>query len=202
MLGLLNKDSRTIVNQGKLIFIFILIFTGLPGITNKAFAMLFTVMVPITAMNADRACKWDRYASTALPLSSREIVFSKYAMGYSMIVLTYALSTIMNVLSVKGLTISAMLEAFVPLAAIAAIYLAVMIPVIYEVASDKGSLVYLVTTLALVLVSALNQKQTTALLYSLNTNTTMLLSLIAAAVVINIISVEISARIFNDRVWK
>ena len=79
---------------------------------------------------------------------------------------------------------------------------AYMIPVIYEVASDKGSLVYLVTTLALVLVSALNQKQTTALLHSLNADTTMLLILIAAAVVINIISVEISARIFNDRVWK
>ena len=200
MTGLMHKDYRTIEDSGKLYFIFIIVFALIPGLTNKAFAMLFSVMIPITTMNYDRNCKWDSYAKIALPQSALTIVGSKYMLGYSMIVLTYVLCTLENIFLSENAPVVVLLTDFVPLMAMAAIYISIILPIMYMVDSNKGGLITIMITLGMILVIAFKQKVAVNFLLSFSAiHMNMFMALIGTMILMNVLSIILSANVFKNK---
>ena len=81
MRGLIMKDMLTIAKQAKAFLILILFFAVIPSFSGSSFAMLYAAMMPISALAYDENCKWDQLAAM-MPYSVRDIVLSKYLLGY------------------------------------------------------------------------------------------------------------------------
>lgn len=85
MLGLLLKDLYTLKKQG-LIMVFILIFYLFFGIINDSpqmlliFLLVFSVMLPLTAMAYDEKNQCDRLF-LCMPVTRRELVSERYLLG-------------------------------------------------------------------------------------------------------------------------
>lgn len=105
MIGLILKDLLNLKKQAK-IYLILVIFYFVFGITNKNPSMFSTmmtlvaVMIPITAMSYDERNKWDRYALT-MPISRGNIVVSRYLLGVIFLIAALALSTPINMIFSK-----------------------------------------------------------------------------------------------------
>ena len=81
MKALILKDTYVIWRQMKYFLVLILLFSALPSGFNNAFAVIYTSMLPYTALAYDERSKWDQMASM-MPYSSRDIVLCKYVFGW------------------------------------------------------------------------------------------------------------------------
>ena len=81
MKALIIKDTYVIWRQMKYFLILILIFSALPSGFNNAFAVIYTSMLPYTALAYDERSKWDQLAAM-MPYSTRDAVLSKYVFGW------------------------------------------------------------------------------------------------------------------------
>jgi len=81
MKGLLIKDFFVISKQLKIFIAALIIFSIMPGYSLSVFAILYSGLLPITALAYDERSKWNNLAAM-MPYSMGEIVFSKYLLGY------------------------------------------------------------------------------------------------------------------------
>lgn len=81
MSALILKDFYVLWRQARYFLILILIFSAIPGSFNATFAVVYTSMLPYTAMAYDERSKWDQLAAT-MPYSHRDLVLSKYLFGW------------------------------------------------------------------------------------------------------------------------
>ena len=81
MKALILKDTYVIWRQMKYFLVMILLFSALPSGFNNAFAVIYTSMLPYTALAYDERSKWDQLAAM-MPYSARDIVLGKYVFGW------------------------------------------------------------------------------------------------------------------------
>ena len=81
MSALILKDFYVLWRQARYFLILILVFSAIPGSFNATFAVVYTSMLPYTAMAYDERSKWDQLAAT-MPYSQRDLVLSKYVFGW------------------------------------------------------------------------------------------------------------------------
>ena len=81
MKALILKDTYVIWRQMKYFLVMILLFSALPSGFNNAFAVIYTSMLPYTALAYDERSKWDQMAAM-MPYSTRDIVLGKYVFGW------------------------------------------------------------------------------------------------------------------------
>ena len=81
MKALIIKDTYVIWRQMKYFLVLILLFSALPSGFNNAFAVIYTSMLPYTALAYDERSKWDQLAAM-MPYSTRDAVRSKYVFGW------------------------------------------------------------------------------------------------------------------------
>lgn len=81
MKSLLLKDWYVLCKQLRWMLAFIVIFSLIPGSSISALAAVYGAMLPYSAMAFDERCKWDRLAAM-LPYSARDLVLSKYLLGW------------------------------------------------------------------------------------------------------------------------
>ena len=72
MKALIIKDTYVIWRQMKYFLILILIFSALPSGFNNAFAVIYTSMLPYTALAYDERSKWDQLAAM-MPYSTDRV---------------------------------------------------------------------------------------------------------------------------------
>lgn len=92
MKGLLLKDYYTLLKQLRYYLIFIVIFALIPSMNLSNIAMVYAAMLPITVIAYDERSKWDQLAIMMPATATRELVFSKYLIGYIGVALCIALS--------------------------------------------------------------------------------------------------------------
>lgn len=80
MKGLLIKDFGVLARQMRLFLFMILIFAFIPG-NMAAFAVVYAAMMPYTSLAFDERSKWDQLAAM-MPYSTRDLVLSKYVLGW------------------------------------------------------------------------------------------------------------------------
>ena len=81
MKGLLLKDVYTLAKSLRVFLLLIIVFSCLPGLNMTVFAVVYSSLLPVTALSYDERCKWDTLAAMS-PYSPAEMVISKYLLGY------------------------------------------------------------------------------------------------------------------------
>ena len=145
MKALLLKDFYTLVRQMRIFVIIIIIFSVMPQTSIAAFAVVYSAMLPMTAIAYDESCKWDRLA-VMMPYSVKNLVLEKYVLGYIMVIASSLLSILSEIVitMIKGERIS--MTSVVAIAAfvcVALIMQALNLPFIYRFGAEKGRFVYL-----------------------------------------------------------
>ena len=140
MRGLIMKDMLTIAKQAKAFLILILFFAVIPSFSGSSFAMLYAAMMPISALAYDENCKWDQLAAM-MPYSVRDIVLSKYLLGYICLLATGALYV---TAAAKGTAVSGEdIAQIAVMACFALIFLAVNLPCMFRLGVEKGRLLFM-----------------------------------------------------------
>ncbi len=148
MKGLLLKDFYVLRRQAKFFFLILLILALLPSGT-YAFSVVYGAMVPYTTIYYDEQSGWDRLSGT-LPCRLRVLVLEKYLLG------------LFFVLAVSGLVAAARLlipeeDFFYPslllIAALALVALAVNLPLMIRLGTERGRMVSLFLMIAMALVA-------------------------------------------------
>ena len=139
MKALILKDTYVIWRQMKYFLVMILLFSALPSGFNNAFAVIYTSMLPYTALAYDERSKWDQMAAM-MPYSTRDVVLGKYVFGWLCIgaaavlsgLFQAALSLVSHREVLSGMLALSLLGGFC--------ILAISLPVMFRFGVEKGRL--------------------------------------------------------------
>ena len=139
MKALILKDTYVIWRQMKYFLVMILLFSALPSGFNNAFAVIYTSMLPYTALAYDERSKWDQLAAM-MPYSTRDMVLGKYVFGWLCIgaaavlsgLLQMALSLVVDRVFLPGVMVLSVLGAVC--------ILAISLPLMFRMGVEKGRL--------------------------------------------------------------
>ncbi|MDY3773040.1 MAG: ABC-2 transporter permease [Candidatus Faecousia sp.] len=200
MKALIIKDTYVIWRQMKYFLILILIFSALPSGFNNAFAVIYTSMLPYTALAYDERSKWDQLAAM-MPYSTRDAVLSKYVFGWLCIggaavlsgLLQMALSLVVDRVFLPGVMVLSVLGAVC--------ILAISLPLMFRMGVEKGRLaMFLVIFLVCGAAGAIAH-----IAESVGSGTVfafqgpILVVLLIAALVLTAVSVPLSMRFYTKR---
>lgn len=194
MRALLQKDLCVLWRQMKVFLLLVLVFSLTPSNFQEVFAVVYVAMIPYTIFAQDEASKWNDLASM-LPYSTRDIVGSKYLLGGLSIVLSMVFSTLAR--CVWALAASRPMEPGITLAAGcgAVLIMDLSLPLLFRFGAEKGRMM-------MVLMVALVCGGAGALSGFVEEGFHMgngLLPLAAAAAAATVVSIGVSARMWERR---
>ncbi len=136
MKGLLLKDWYALRGQaGRLFFLIALyIVIGEFSAGIGSIGILLCAMLPTSCLAYDERAKWDRYA-LSMPLSVKDLVVSKYLLGYLMLAVGAALKLLVIVLPIGN---GSDFVSFVLTIAAALLYLALQLPILFKFGTESG----------------------------------------------------------------
>ena len=146
MKALLLKDIISLSRYMRYVLVLLLILCLLPGFNGSSFAVMFAAMLPLTALAYDERIKWDKLAAM-MPYTPRQLVVSKYVLGYSLMALALLLSLVVG--SAVGLVTGAplTLESLASTVVVAAFGLALMavtIPLCIRFGVEQGRIILMI----------------------------------------------------------
>lgn len=202
MRGLLAKDGYIIFKQLKFFLILIVVFAVIPSPALSGFSIIYTAMLPMTVMAYDEQSKWDKFARM-MPYSNKDLVLSKYVVGYigvmgaalltlisSMVCVAFGYGTVVERLSVVLISISGglLLEA-------------VGMPMMLRFGVEKGRILFVIIAAAVTICSLASTSNSirSELRMPAVPKISLLLLITAATVVLNLISIAVSARLYRTK---
>ncbi len=201
MKALLLKDFLTLSRYLRMALLFVVIFACIPGGSMAAYALVFAAMIPLTALAYDEQSKWPRLAAM-MPYSSRQLVMSKYLLGYIMLggaILLSAVSMVVTAL-VRGDALDpAGLAMLLVLACAASLILAITMPLILHFGVEKGRLVMLVGVAAIVGITFVLGEDDGLMAAMDASLVTVAAVFLAVCVAINALSIPLSVRIYSRK---
>lgn len=144
MKGLLRKDLYTLGKQMKLFVLMIALMAVVPGGMMYPFAIIYAGMLPYTALAYDERSRWTEFARM-LPYTPRQLVRSKYVLGWLAIAAAC-------VLSAGGMALTALLDesgnfsdlVMLPvLAGMSLFLMGVTLPLMFRFGVEKGRMLLL-----------------------------------------------------------
>lgn len=149
MKSLVLKDLIMLKNYARTLLIMIVFFT-IVTFTNdevsflSGMVILILAMLPVTSFSYDQSSKWDLFSQT-LPVSRKQLVYSKYILGLIAIAAGTVLALFLNIiiLSVKHLAFhtSELVGANMMIACVSILYLSIIIPLVYQFGVEKSRLI-------------------------------------------------------------
>ena len=141
MSALIQKDIFVMWKQMKLFLVLILIFSAIPNTFNNIFSTIYAAMMPYTAIAYDERSKWDQLAAM-MPYSTRDIVVSKYVMGW---LCTAAAALFAMAVQLLQTVLGSPLAAFAPMdnlmgCCASLCVLAITLPLMFRFGVEKGRL--------------------------------------------------------------
>ena len=202
MRGLLLKDYYTLSKQLRLYLVFILVLSAIPEMNLSAIASIYAAMLPITAIAFDERSKWDQLA-VMMPYSKRDLVMSKYVIGYIGVVVCYMLSMgiqlVISAVTKQPFTTETALVIVIT-ACVALILLAINLPIMFWLGVERGRIVFMVLIAITVFVGMMSAESATNILSTSTLTAGMLLGISAlAAAIINTASILISHRVYQRK---
>ena len=195
MKALLLKDGYVLYKQLKLFLLILIIFCTLPGISATGFSMIYVIMLPVSTLSYDEHSKWNQLAAM-MPYTPRQMVVSKYVLGYigaGCVVLLSSISSVAMSLISKGVMPSGLLMVMILLPCIGLLVLSVLLPMIIRLGSEKGRMLYLLAVGVTVLLPTEN-------LPAFHLSTALWLPvLILFTVCINLLSISLSIRFYKRK---
>ncbi len=197
MKGLLLKDYLVLTKHMKMFLILIPIMAIVGGVSMASIAILIGAMLPMTAMAYDEQSKWNELA-VMMPYSPKNIVLSKYVLGYICMagasILFVVAQVIITAIQHKDLSANLYMILFAILCGL--LLIAINIPISFKYGVQKGRIVFIV----FMGISAAAGSILKDVIPEIPTNMIAMLPTmtILAALVLNVISVAISLRIIQS----
>ncbi len=144
MKGLLLKDGYTLLRQAKFFVCMIVMFAIIPDKAVSAASVVYAAMLPVTALAYDQRAKWDSLA-TMMPYSVRNLVLSKYVLGYIGIALAVIFVSAARFAAGVVLHTAAAPESYLSLlftAVIATLILAFNLPLMFRFGVERGRMAF------------------------------------------------------------
>jgi len=192
MAGLILKDLLTI-SRHKIYFIMIIGFAFIPDEFLSNFVIIFAAMLPITAIAYDERSKWNELQSM-MPYSNKEVIFSKYILGYLLITLVTIFSYILHlILALFIAEYKALIEPSIILSilGVALIISAINMPIMFKFGVEKGRFAFI----GLMALTTMLGTNLSILETDLFTNTSIEMIILSLAIVINVVSIIVSIKI-------
>ncbi len=202
MKGLLLKDYYTLFKQMKIFILMIVVFSCLPGYSSSSFAIVYAAMLPITALAYDERSKWDSLA-VMMPYSSKDIVLSKYLIGYAMITGVFVLTALAQgaLMLIKDVPYET--ENIVALAltvCVAFVMQAVNLPVMFKLGVEKGRIAFFLAIAVTVFATMSLGGKLLEMISVINSNLVfILLASFITTLVFNITSIRVSTLIYQKK---
>ncbi len=195
MKALLLKDGYVLYKQLRILLIALIIFCVMPGLSASAFSMIYVIMLPITTLSYDERSKWNQLAAM-MPYTSRQIVVSKYLLGYIGAVIVTVLSCISQVIFSRGMPEDLVITVLL-MPCVGTIILSLLLPVMIRLGTEKGRLAYIVTVGLLAGIAAGLEPRD---LPSLQMHPMLVFPVILfVAAVFNLISIRLSIRFYEKQ---
>lgn len=144
MKGLLLKDIFTLGKQMRIFLLMVLLFACIPGYNMSAFAIVYSALLPVTALAYDERSKWGSLAAT-MPYSPLSLVLSKYVLGAIGIVLATVATAVLQRAIRLIPAFSIVVEEDVSLlllGCVALILQAIVMPLMFRFGVEKGRLAF------------------------------------------------------------
>lgn len=143
MKGLILKDLLNLKRHAKtmlIIFVFyaVLAIAGSETTVFGGIIAIMTVMLTITSMAYDEHSNWDKYALT-MPLTRRDLVLSKYALGAILSGIALLLNLAFQLLLGSGAALEAVLISLALFGA-GILYLSLLLPLLFKLGVERGRL--------------------------------------------------------------
>ena len=145
MKALIKKDVYTLAKQMKLYLLLILIAACIPDSTISAFAIVYSGLLPLTALAYDERSKWDSLA-VMMPYKKKDAVMSKYLLGYGSILI----STVLNIVFacaisyIRGTAFSAdYFYSVIGVMCVGIFMVSIVMPIVYKFGVEKGRMGFL-----------------------------------------------------------
>lgn len=213
MKGLILKDMCVFARKMKAYFLMMIVFAAIPNGSLVGFAVMYSGMLPITALAYDENSKWDELAAM-MPYSVFQLVFSKYALGYILTLAAAAVSFVIHsavvlimIHSVWGylanpLTLSFPLEMTVYIS-VSFIITALDLPIILRFGTEKGRWIFMFLTIGIAMLCVNNIDYLILLFGSIDGGSMKYLALFpAAALLVNALSVPLALGSYKKRYRK
>lgn len=206
MMGLIQKDLYTISKQSKILFLMVVLYATLPGSQIFGCAIFIASMIPVTALGYDERVKWNKLAAM-MPYSDGEITFSKYIIGYLFVggvaVIAGVSGYITSALEGGG-NAQARLFSVLFFASGALCIQAINLPLMFWMGVEKGRIFFILFTIAcMFLVSYIlvgENEKGVQLYFSGGQDFRVLILVLAATVMINLISILVSKKVYRKEI--
>ena len=203
MKALLMKDCYVLWKQIRLFVIILLVFCLFNGSFGSLFVVIWSAMMPYTAMAYDERSKWNQLAAM-MPYSVRDIVLSKYALGWLLMVCALVLCLVVQTLArIAGSGLDAVAPSGYLLGLLAGILiLNITLPLFFRFGVEKGRLTMF---LLIILICGATGALTTVPVYVAEGTlapafqNTILAALAALDAVTTALSVPLSMRLYRAR---
>lgn len=144
MKGLLLKDLYVLTAQMRFFLVLILLFAVIPSYSMSGFAIIYAAMLPYTSIAYDERSKWDQLAGM-MPYSIRQVVLSKFMLGYVCVAIATAVSLLSSLVIPGGKASPASL---LTAACVALTIMAVTLPFMLRFGVERGRMLFILVIVA------------------------------------------------------
>jgi len=203
MKALVWKDLCVLLKQMRMFLVIILVITVFNGAFGNVFIVVWASMMPFTAMAYDERSKWDQLAAM-MPYSVRDIVLSKYALGWlcmgAAVLLSLAIQTVLTVLHLPMAALDP-IGNLLGLCASACV-LAIILPCMFRFGVERGRLVmFLLIFLVCGAAGAVSSIAIDIGGGALRVPPLVIAALPAAAVILTAVSIPLSMNLYQKRTY-
>lgn len=193
MKALIQKDFYVIWKQMRIFIVVILLMSMVNNTFNAVFLVIWCSMLPYTAMAYDERSHWNQLAAM-MPYSRRDVVLSKYVLGWLCMAasgaLCLAMQTVVGHFSGSVTSVSTLLTSL----CLGAISLDITLPAVLRFGVERGRMIFMVVIFGVAIgVGVLLDAAET--LPSISLPVIALLPL--AAVIATAISIPLSMRLYK-----
>lgn len=144
MKALLLKDFYVIWKQMRIFLVVVLLLSLVNSTFNCVFVVVWCSMLPYTAMAYDGQSRWDQLAAM-MPYSKRDVVLSKYVLGWLCMVAAGVLCLVMQTVVGRFFSGDATGGGILLMSlCLGAISLAVTLPAILRFGVERGRMIFMV----------------------------------------------------------
>ena len=203
MKALLMKDCYVLWKQMRIFILILLVFCLFNGSFGNLFVVIWASMMPYTAMAYDERSKWNQLAAM-MPYSTRDIVLSKYALGWLLMVCALVLCLVVQTLArIAGSGLDAVAPSGYLLGLLAGILiLNITLPLFFRFGVEKGRMwMFLLIILVCAATGALSSVTISVAegYASMAFQNSILAALVALDVVTTAVSIPLSMRLYRAR---
>lgn len=192
MRALLLKDCYVLIGQMKT-FLFMLVFFALIFRGNAgSFAIFYAMMLPVTALAYDEQAKWPQLA-VMLPYSLRDIVLSKYALGWICALVISAVSLLQMFIDPESFWVVAIVFC------VAMGFLAFVLPLVFWLGTEKGRMLMIALLAGIFgIISAVS-----FISFKFGGVTPLLLAVsLGVVLLLNLLSIALSVKLYKRRLMR